>query len=145
MVTVALAWTGSASFPAGTGDVVPPAPATVTSPIFPAPGTAFDLDLKSPLHIVLAAPNAGTFVVKIRGGDGKSDHGQRIRAVLKANRSKKATKIPLHVVPEKVKTRLFVDYEFLSNVNCDFEREWPNLVGTPMVAEFRLAGISKAG
>ena len=58
----------------------------------------------------------------------------RIRAVLKANKSKKATKVPLHIVPPKVQTELFVDYEFLSNVNCDMEKEWPNLEGTPMVA-----------
>ena len=58
----------------------------------------------------------------------------RIRAVLKANKSNKATKIPLHVVPQKAQTELFVDYEFLSNVNCDMEKEWPRLEGTPMVA-----------
>ena len=58
----------------------------------------------------------------------------RIRAVLKANKSKKATKVPLHVIPPKAQIELFVDYEFLSNVNCSMEKEWPNLVGTPMVA-----------
>jgi predicted RecB family nuclease len=58
----------------------------------------------------------------------------RIRAVLKANRSKKATKVPLHVVPPKAKCELYLDTEYLSNVNCDMDKEWPHLLGTPMVA-----------
>jgi uncharacterized protein len=57
----------------------------------------------------------------------------RIRAVLKANRSKKATKVPLHIVPEKARTELYVDMEYFSNVNCDMEAEWPLLEGCPMV------------
>src|SRR5205823_7636965 len=63
----------------------------------------------------------------------------RVRAVLQANRSKKATKIPIDVVPPKAATELFVDYEYLSNVNCDMEKEWPVLTGTPMVAMIGVA------
>ncbi len=58
----------------------------------------------------------------------------RIRAVLEANKRKKSTPIPLHLVPSKMRTELFIDCEYLSNINCDMEKEWPHLQGTPMIA-----------
>ena len=57
----------------------------------------------------------------------------RIRAVLKANRSKKATPVPMHVVPRRAEVELFCDFEYFSNVNSDLEAEWPNLRGCEMV------------
>ena len=58
----------------------------------------------------------------------------RIRAVLKANKTKKATPIPAEIVPEEADIELMVDYEFLSNVNVDMEKQWPILLGCEMVA-----------
>jgi predicted RecB family nuclease len=57
----------------------------------------------------------------------------RIRAVLQANKSNKAAVIPVHLVPAKAQTELFIDYEYLSNLNVDMEAEWPNLCGCEMV------------
>lgn len=56
-----------------------------------------------------------------------------IRALLKANRSGQPTVVPSDAVPIKRRTELFVDFEFLSNVNVDMVRDWPELRGREMV------------
>ena len=64
-------------------------------------------------------------------GVGKSTHAQMV-AILEANRSGRATPIPAGAVPHS-EIEVYVDYEYFSSINVDFEREWPDLNGKEMV------------
>lgn len=55
---------------------------------------------------------------------------ERTSAVLRANREGKAPTIPPSFVPPRHELELFVDYEYFTNLNCDFENDWPTLAGT---------------
>lgn len=59
----------------------------------------------------------------------------RIRAVLRANRTGRPSRVPGELVPARPDkgAELFVDFEFFSSVHCDFEKEWPHLPGLEMV------------
>ena len=57
---------------------------------------------------------------------------QAMHAILTANRN--GTYLPPGAtLPGTHAIELFVDCEFFSNINVDFEREWPDLHGTPMI------------
>ena len=57
----------------------------------------------------------------------------RIRAVLEANRSGKASEVPAALVPRRAAREYYVDYEFLSNLNVDFDHDFPAMAGCEMV------------
>lgn len=57
----------------------------------------------------------------------------RIRAVLRANKTGKATGLSGTAVPPPCDVELFVDYEFFSNARADFENDWPTLSGCSLI------------
>ena len=66
-------------------------------------------------------------------GIGESS-ARQIRAVLKANRSHRATPIPPGIVPKAKKVELYVDYEYLPDLRCSYDEPWPKcLEGHEMV------------
>ncbi len=65
-------------------------------------------------------------------GLGAKRAGQ-MRAILEANRSGAAVRPTRDVVPPRRPCEFFVDFEYLSNVNVDFESQWPTLEGCEMV------------
>jgi len=62
-----------------------------------------------------------------------SSKSKRIRAVLEANKSGNPVIPPVSVVPVKKTFEFFVDYEYFTNINVDFEKQWPTLVGCEMI------------
>lgn len=57
----------------------------------------------------------------------------QIRAILRANRDGTPIQPAHHLLPTSTKYEFYVDFEFFTNINVDFEREWPTLSGRPMV------------
>jgi len=75
---------------------------------------------------------------KIKGlGPKKS---KLMRAILEANRSGKPIKPNRKLVPAQVRYEFFVDFEYFTNVNVDFEKQWPGLDGHEMVF---MVGVGK--
>ncbi len=75
---------------------------------------------------------------KIRGlGPKKS---KLMRAILEANRSMRPIKPNKNVSPIQRKYEFFVDFEYFTNVNVDFEKQWPALEGREMVF---MVGVGK--
>jgi len=56
-----------------------------------------------------------------------------IRAILAANRSRAAVLPPGDRIPPRKPFEFYVDFEYFTNVNVDFERQWPALDGCEMV------------
>jgi hypothetical protein len=56
-----------------------------------------------------------------------------MRAILEANRSGKAVHPGSGLAPPAKQYEFFVDFEYLTNVNVDFEKQWPALAGREMV------------
>ena len=69
---------------------------------------------------------------KIHGiGDSSA---KQIRAVLKANRTHRATPIPPGIVPKAKKREMLVDYEYFPDLRCRYDEPWPKcLDGHEMV------------
>ncbi len=67
----------------------------------------------------------------LNGGKGKQ--ASRIKAVLEANRTGTPSLVPENQLPHPTPLELFCDFEFLSNLNIQWEHEWPALHGCPMV------------
>jgi len=57
----------------------------------------------------------------------------RIRAVLEANRSGAATTIDAAILPPRRDVEMFVDYEYFTNINVDFDGDWPRMAGCEMI------------
>ena len=57
----------------------------------------------------------------------------RIRAVLEANRTGTASTVDAALVPPRRDIELFVDFEYFTNVNADFDKQWPTLEGREMI------------
>jgi uncharacterized protein len=57
----------------------------------------------------------------------------RMQAVLQANRSGSPVVPPAGVIPQQVPYEFFIDYEYFTNVNVDFETQWPTLEGKEMI------------
>jgi uncharacterized protein len=58
---------------------------------------------------------------------------KRIRAILEANRTE-APALPLsRSVPPRKEFEFYVDFEYFTNVNVDFQRQWPALEGCEML------------
>jgi len=58
---------------------------------------------------------------------------QRIKAVLKANKTGVASTIPVDLMPKRAKTEFYIDVEHVNSMNIDFDAQWPDLAGTPMI------------
>lgn len=56
-----------------------------------------------------------------------------LRAILTANRRQAPVAPPRDLVPGKVPHEWFVDLEYFSNANADFDRQWPTLEGCEMI------------
>jgi hypothetical protein len=75
---------------------------------------------------------------KIKGlGPKKS---KLMRAILEANRSSNPIKPNRNLLPAQVRHEFFVDFEYFTNVNVDFEKQWPGLEGHEMVF---MVGVGK--
>lgn len=57
----------------------------------------------------------------------------QIRAILSANRSGQAVRPAVDLVPTHKTHEFYVDLEFFSNLNVDFEAQWPSLDGCDMI------------
>ena len=57
----------------------------------------------------------------------------RIRAVLRANLMNAASPVSAAHLPPRCDVELFVDYEYFTNINVDFETQWPSLEGREMI------------
>lgn len=57
----------------------------------------------------------------------------QVRAILKANRSGKPVLPPPDRIPLRKPYEFFIDYEYFTNVDVDFARQWPSLEGCEMV------------
>jgi len=80
---------------------------------------------------MLRVPPAQVPLEACRGiGAAKS---RQIRAILAANRAGVALRPPAATVPQARRFEFFVDYEYFTNLNVDFEAQWPQLEGCPMV------------
>lgn len=56
-----------------------------------------------------------------------------MRSILEANRSGKASKPNAATAPAVRKNEFYVDFEYFTNLNVDFEKQWPTLEGFEMV------------
>ena len=65
----------------------------------------------------------------------------QMRAILQANRSGVPLPPPPGVVPSQRQFEFFVDFEYFTNVNVDFETQWPSLEGKEMIF---LIGVGQA-
>ena len=65
-------------------------------------------------------------------------YSRRIRAILQANRSNSPVLPPPSSIPPRKRFEFYVDFEYFSNVNVDFDRQWPTLDGCEMIF---MAGI----
>lgn len=57
----------------------------------------------------------------------------RIRAILQVNRSGSPLVPCVDLVPQRKPFEFYVDYEYFTNVNVDFEKQWPGLEGCEMI------------
>lgn len=76
----------------------------------------------------LLQPDPASLPFESLKGIGATKAGQ-IRAVLEANRSGHPVLPKPKSVPLKKNYEFFVDFEYFTNVNVDFERQWPSLDG----------------
>ena len=58
---------------------------------------------------------------------------KRIQAVLKANKTKRPSDVPAALVPRQHTVEGFLDYEYLTDIDVDFDRDWPAMKGFPMI------------
>lgn len=80
----------------------------------------------------LLEPDPGEIPLEDCKGIGAKTAG-RIRAVLQANRSGTPLLPPPDSVPAKRPYEFYVDFEYFTNVNVDFDAQWPALEGNEMV------------
>ena len=67
----------------------------------------------------------------VKGIGGK--RAGQMRAILQANRSGVAVLPPSAKIPPRKPFEFYVDFEYFTNVNVDFEAQWPTLEGNEMV------------
>ena len=58
--------------------------------------------------------------------------GERLRAILKANKTGEASEVPSHPALRRRDVEIMLDVEYLSSLRADFD-QWPLLPGTPMI------------
>lgn len=57
----------------------------------------------------------------------------RIRAILRANRSKEVTPASISSIPQRREFEFYVDFETFNNLNVGFDTQWPTLEGCEMI------------
>ena len=57
---------------------------------------------------------------------------ERLRAVLRANKTGEASDVPSNLIPRKADVEIMLDFEFLSSLKPNWDN-WPLLSGTPMI------------
>jgi uncharacterized protein len=57
----------------------------------------------------------------------------QVRTILKANRSQSPVLPAADRIPSRCPFEFYIDYEYFTNVNVDFTRQWPTLEGCEMV------------
>ncbi len=62
-----------------------------------------------------------------------SKRSSQIRAIFEANRSGSPSLPPSGLIPPQRRFEFFIDFEFFTNVNVDFDRQWPTLDGCEMI------------
>lgn len=67
----------------------------------------------------------------IKGIGGKK--AERIRAILRANRSGTAVMPPSDSIPGIKRNEVYIDFEYFTDVNVDFDTQWPTLEGREMI------------
>jgi uncharacterized protein len=83
------------------------------------------------LDSLLQVEPAALPLERIKGiGAGKA---RQIRAVLQANRTGQPLLPPPEALPPRQPREFFVDFEYFTNVDVDFERQWPSLEGHEMI------------
>jgi len=91
------------------------------------------------IESLLAVEAAQISLEKCRGlGPTKS---KQIRAILEANRTGHVVRPVGTRPPAKRPHEFFIDFEYFTNVNVDFERQWPRLEGCEMIF---MIGVGKA-
>ena len=80
---------------------------------------------------LLTFDSSGVPFEKIRG-IGKTT-APRIRAVLEANRTNSASAIHPAILPPRKDIELYVDYEYFTNINVNFDSQWPDMAGCEMI------------
>lgn len=58
---------------------------------------------------------------------------RQIRAILEANQSGSSVLPSAGLIPSRKSFEFYIDFEFFTNVNVDFEKQWPTLDGCEMV------------
>ena len=83
------------------------------------------------LDALLAAEPAALPLESIKGiGAGKA---RQMRAVLQANRTHQPLLPPADVLPPRKRHEFFVDFEYFTDLDVDFESQWPGLAGREMI------------
>ncbi len=83
------------------------------------------------LEVLLAAEPDEVPLESCKGiGDKRA---KQIRAILDANRSGAPRRPPLAAVPDRRAHEFFIDFEYLNNLNVDFDTQWPGLEGREMI------------
>ena len=97
----------------------------------PAAKTALAARGYTSLDSLLQADPASLPLEQIKGLGAK--RAGQMRAVLHANRSGAAVLPPPEALPVRKPFEFYVDFEYFSNANVDFEVQWPELGGREMV------------
>ncbi len=58
---------------------------------------------------------------------------KQIRAILEANRSNSPIFPPSDLIPPRKQREFYIDFEYFTNLNVDFDMQWPTLEGYEMI------------
>lgn len=85
------------------------------------------------LDSLLATDPASIPIEKCKGYGGTGVKAGQIRAVLQANRTNKAIPPLQSAIPARRQFEFFIDFEYFTNIDVDFNSQWPDLSGCEMV------------
>jgi hypothetical protein len=93
-----------------------------------------DLGIRSLQALLASDPDSWpTGIIKQR---------EAMLAIMEANRSQRCIHHPA-AAPAPHTHEFFVDCEFFNSINIDYEREWPDLKGTPMIFMFGVGWLEQ--
>jgi uncharacterized protein len=85
------------------------------------------------LDSLLAVDPASLPIEQCKGYGGSGSKARPIRAVLEATRNNKAIVPSPTAVPGRRQYEYFIDFEYFTNINVDYEHQWPLLEGCEMI------------